>query len=321
VPFPASIRQSIPLVVGLLIGGAGALMFQQSMPGAEGSPEQRAAKLEVDLKKAENRIAMLEAADPRSRNKPGRTFADGARNIAEDLKEGRPVTPDDVVRVFQPILRDLSPLLDRIRIRDQRREVERMTGEMARKYDLTPSQQAALGKWFDAKAEENAKRWNDLVMQDGVTIEQMADGMRSIRPDEGLDPFMEQQLSGEKLANFKTTRMAERAERVQNEADSRTQRLDDIVSLDDAQRDQVFGIMARDSQDYDPAMKLEGAAGEIAAVASGNHRDAMLSILRPEQREAYQAEQERRREEAAKDLEAIGLSLPADWDPLDDEFN
>ena len=139
-----------------------------------------------------------------------------------------------------------------------------------------------------------------------------------LRPDDGLDQFMENTLSGDKLAVFKTGRMAERAERVQQQADAKTQRLDDIVKLDDAQRDQVFGIMARGSRDYDPAMKLEGAAGEIAATPNGNTREAVLSILRPDQRAAYEAEQQRRREEARKDMEAIGLTLPPTWDALDE---
>ncbi len=98
----------------------------------------------------------------------------------------------------------------------------------------------------------------------------------------------------------------------------RVQRLDSIVQLDDTQRDQVFGIMARGSRDYDPAMKLEGVGGEIGATAAGDRQQAMLSVLRPDQRTAYEAEQQRRRDEAAKNMEAIGLTLPPDWDPLDD---
>lgn len=312
-----SIRQLIPLVIGLAVGGMGAILFQQSMPGAEGSPEERAAKLEVDLKKAQNRLAALEA-DPR-RRKSGRTIGDGMRDIAEDIREGRPVSPEDIFRASQPLMRDLAPLFDRMRIRAQRQVIDQMTGELARKYDLTTNQQNALKKWFEAKSEENAKQWSDLVSQDGTRLEDIMREARDVRPDDGLDQFMERTLSGEKLTTFKTERMAERAERVQQDADSRTQRLDDIVKLDDAQRDRVFGIMARNSRDYDPAMKLEGAGGEIGVTAGGNKQQAMLSVLNPDQRAAYEAERQRRREQAAKDMEAIGLSLPPEWDPLDME--
>ena len=44
-----------------------------------------------------------------------------------------------------------------------------------------------------------------------------------------------------------------------------------------------------------------------------------MDVLRPEQREAWEAERTRRREEAEKDMAAIGLTLPADWDFLEDD--
>jgi hypothetical protein len=318
--YAPSIRALIPLTVGLVIGGAGALMFQQSMPGAEGSPEERAAKLEVELKSTQNRLAALEA-DPHRVRKPGRTIRDGMRNIAEDLREGRPVSPDDIFRASQPLMRDLAPLFDRMRIRGQRQMIERMTGELARKYDLTPDQQQSLGKWFEAKSEEDAKKWSDLVSQDGTRLEDVMRASAEARPDEGLDAFMEKTLTGDKLTAFKTERMTERSQRVQQQADTKTQRLDDIVKLDDTQRDQVFGVMARSSRDYDPAMKLEGAGGEINALPSGNSQEAVMSVLRPDQRTKYETERERRRTEAAKDMEAIGLSVPPNWNPLEaDDF-
>jgi len=312
-----SIRPLIPLVIGLVVGGVGSTLFRQSMPGAEGSPEERADKMEVELKRAQNRIAALEDSDPRGRRKPGRTFADGARNIAEDIREGRPVSPDDIFRASQPLLRDLAPLFDRMRVKQQQQRIESMTGELARKYDLTPQQQESLKQWFEQKSEADAKRWSDLVAQDGTRLEDVMRASRDVRPDDGLDPFMEKTLSGDKLTAFKSERMAQRAERVQQDADMRVQRLDTIVQLDDTQRDQVFGIMARGSRDYDPAMKLEGVGGEIGATATGDRQQAMLSVLRPEQRTAYEAEQQRQRDEAAKNMEAIGLTLPPNWDPLD----
>ena len=317
-----SIRPLIPLVIGLAVGAAGASLFQQSMTGAEGTPEEQLAKSEVALKKAQNRIAALES-DPRNRrNLSGRTIGDGLRNITEDIREGKPVSPEDIFRASQPLMRDLSPLFDRMRIRGEKAHIEQMSGEISRKYDLSTTQQAALKRWFEGKSEENAKQWSDLISQDGTRLEDVMKASTNVRPDDGLDEFMAKTLSGAKLSQFQTERMAERAERVQQHADSRTERLNSIVGLDDAQRDQVFGIMARGSRDYDPAMKLEGAGGEISQAGGGNPQQAMLSILRPEQRAAYQAEQQRRRDEAQKDMEAIGLTLPPGWDPLDaDNFN
>lgn len=316
-PLPAALRSVIPLLVGLAIGGVGATLFVQSMPGAEGSPEERADKLEVQLKTAQNRIAALEKSDPNHR-RPNRTLGDGLRSLAEDVRAGRPVSPDDIFRASQPFLRDISPIFDRLRIHQQKQVIDSMTGELARKYDLNPAQQDALKKWFEQKSEETAKNYSDLVARDGTSLQDLMKATANARPDDGLDDFMGGVLSGDKLASFKSERMTQRAERVQQEADRNVQRLDDIVHLDETQRDQVFGIMARGSRDYDPGMKLEGVGGDIASTPGGSRNDAMLSVLRPEQRQAYEAERQHRREAAEKDMQAMGLTLPPTWNLLDE---
>ena len=314
-PVVPALKSLAPLAVGVAVGIVGATLFRESLPGEKGSPEERAIELEVKLKKAENRLAALEEG-----HRPnGRTVKDGLRDIVADLRAGRPVTPDDILKLTKPLMRDLEPLMERMRVREERRRIESMTGELARKYDLTGPQQDALKKWFEQKSEADAKAWSALMSSDSTTFEDMARSTHNVRPDEGLDAFMETQLRGDKLTQFKTERMAERAERVQQEADRHVQRLDGIVTLDDQQRDQVFGIMARNSRDYDPAMQLEGIGGEIGTTPSGDGQQAMLGVLRPEQRQAYEAERARRRQKAEEDLAVIGLSLPPDWDPIEDE--
>ncbi len=314
----AALRPLLPLAVGVLLGGAGVVLFRDSLPGAEGSPEQRAARLEVELKQARNRIAAMEAADPDGRWRPRTTAADRAREVIADIRAGRPVSPDDLLRAGQPLLRDLAPIFDRIRVRVMQDWIDATSGELARRYRLDARQQEALREWFEHKAEEDAKRWSDLVGREGTTLVDLAREAARARPDEGLDAFMEGMLSGDDLASFRAERMAERAQRVQEEADRRVQRLDEIVDLDDVQRDQVFGIVARGSPDFDPAMQLEGIGGEIAATPGGDPREAMLSVLRQDQRAAFDAEMERRRQEAEKEMGKVGLSLPPNWDMFDD---
>jgi hypothetical protein len=314
--FAQSLRTAVPLVIGLAIGGIGSSLFLKSLPGAEGSPEKRAAELEVELKKANNRIAALEDDNPR-RRRDTQVFGAGARKIAEDMKAGKNVNPDDILAAFQPFMRELAPLLDNIRVRQEKARIEAKTGELARKYDLTSQQQLRLEAWFKQKAKDDARRWSDLVGSPGTTLEDLARETATHRPDEGLDHVMEGMLNGDKLTDYKTTRMAEKAELVQQRADTRVQRLDDVVELDDAQRDQAFGIFARNSPDYDPAMKLEGVGGDIGATPGGNSRDAVLSVLRPEQLEKYNAERDRRRNEAEQEMNELGLTLPSNWDLLD----
>ena len=171
----------------------------------------------------------------------------------------------------------------------------------------------------DKKAEDEAKRWTDLMGREDTGFEEIARASRDIRPDDGLDKFMEGVLSGEKLAAFKSELLAERVTRLQSNADMKVQRLDSIVKLSDTQRDQVFGVVVRNSRDYDPAMVLEGAGGQIPAAVAPNPREAMLAVLTPDQRATYDAEQRRRRDEAEKDLNSMGMTLPANWEMLEDD--
>lgn len=311
-------RPLIALIVGLAVGITGAILFVQSMPPKEGSAEERVDRLEAELKRANNRVAALEGSDPSGHKRPGRTIKDNVRGIAENIRDGKPVTPDDVFRATQPLIRDLAPLFDRIRVRELQRQSDAKAGEIARKYALNPAQQESLKKWLDQNAADEAKRYTDLISQDGTRLEDLAKASNDVRVDDGLDQYMESTLQGEKLAAFRSTRMLEKVENVQKEADMKVTRLDDIVGLDDTQRGQVFGVMARGARDFDPAMQFEGLGADTAALDSGKSKqDAILAVLTPEQRQTYEEDRLQKRITAQKDMEAIGLTLPADFDSSD----
>jgi hypothetical protein len=309
-------HSSVFLVMGLSIGAAGAILFNQSMPPQKGSPEERIAKLEVELKRSTNRVMALEGADPTSKSRTGRTMKDGLRKIAEDIREGRPVTPDDLLEASQPLLRDLSPLFERIRTKELQRQSDSKAGEYARKYALNPAQQEALKQWLLQDAATQAKAYTDLLTQKGTKLEDLAKSATEVRIDDGLDDFMEGTLKGEKLTTYRSDRMLEKVANVQKEADMKVERLDSIVKLDEAQRGQVFGIMARGANDYEPTMQFEGL-DTTTPVTGKSKQDAILSILRPEQRQAYEDDKEKRRISSKKELEGIGLTLPDDWSDQD----
>lgn len=290
--------------------------MMQSMPPEAGSAEEQVAQMEVDLKKANNRIAALEDEDPRRARSQGATFTDRARRLADDIRDGKAVSPDEVFRTMQPVMRDLSPLFDRMRERDSKRRIDSLTGEMARRYDLDEASQAKLADWFTKREEEEAARYSELITRDGTTLKEMMEASRDVRPDDGLDEFMPTLLSGDKLTEFQDERMVEKVERVQQEADMKLSRLEALVGLDDAQRDQAFTVFAQGSRDFDPGMGFEGISEEVA---NGGQPPSVLEVLRPEQRDVLEAERTRRREEAEKDMAAIGLTLPADWDFFDDD--
>ncbi len=315
---PSSLRSALPLCVGLVVGALGAGFFLTSRPGIEGSTEARAQKLEADLRQAQTRIAALEETKPRSSRLPTQTVFDRGREIAQRLRDGRPVSSDDLYQAIRPLLRDFSPLFERMMDQQARREADTRIGELARIYDLTPGQQETLKGWFRRKAEADHRRWSDVVGRDDSRYLDMVKALRSIRPDEGLDAVMEGMLSGTRLETFKAERLEQRAQRVQQYADLQVQRINDIVHLDAAQTDQLFGIMAQSSPDYDPSIRLEGATGEITPTGL-KPRDALLTILRPDQRAAYEDARQRRFEEISHEMSALGISLPDNWDELEFE--
>jgi hypothetical protein len=127
---------------------------------------------------------------------------------------------------------------------------------------------------------------------------------------------MEGLLQGPQLEAFKAERLEERAQRVQQFADRQVQRINNIVRLDPAQTDRLFGIMAQSSPDYDASIRLEGSTGEIAP-ANMHPRDALKSVLRPDQLAIYEEDRQRRSAEVLREMNELGVQLPADWDELE----
>lgn len=310
--FLRPLGNTFAIVIGVVIGGAGMMMFRDSLPGREGSPEEKAVRLENELKKAEIKIASLEARGP-GRDRPGKTSKDRLREIVEDMRTGKAVTPDDLLRVTQPLMRDLSPIFERMRVKGEKARIDSMSGEFARKYNLTATQRGALEDWFATRAEQTAKEQSAVWENPNITLEEMIRSTKDERIDKGLDDYMAGVLKGDDLARFQTDRLSEKSSRVQAEADRRMERIDGIVKLDDQQRDQVFGIMARQSADYDPQMKFEWGGGSAPTQAA-----TLDDVLRPDQKAALAAEKDKQRQAAEKEMAEIGLALPENWDLIDE---
>ncbi len=314
-------RIALTLAAGIALGIVGATLFLQSLPPEEGSLAEQVEHSQLELARAQTRIAELQAqTGMRDGERTKRTVGDGARAIAQDIRDGKRVDLDDVFSTFKPVLRDLAPIFDRIRLRDQRKIFDALAGEISRKYSMTPEQERSLVLWFENKAGENAARFEEVVTDEKSGLEDFIRISNDLRPDEGLDEFMDGVLQGEAREQFREDRMRERVARVQNEADRKMHRLDGIVDLDEEQKDAVFLIMARGSDDFDPAMRIEGIGEDPSPIGTGADRQAaVLEVLRPDQRQSYERHQAERRAEAEADLAEIGLTLPDDWTVFDED--
>ncbi|MBB5350373.1 hypothetical protein HNR46_000597 [Haloferula luteola] len=311
----ATLKSIVPLFVGIVVGAVGLSLFRDSLPGEEGSPEERVVELEAALKKAENRIVAFEAMGRTDHR--GRTLREGIGDLAQRIRDGGKVTPDELLRATQPLTRDLAPFFERIHAKRLARQYDALAGELTRKYGLNDDQAARLKSWFEQHAQDQAERWVDLASREGASMEDLMEASMEARADEGLDEFMGGILQGEAGAQFRSDRLHEKAGRVQDFADMRVERLDRVVGLDDGQRDLLFGVMAAASPDYENSMQFEGSEGIITPQVGVDREQAVIEALSPGQRAAYEAFKEEERAKMNEQMGEFGLTLPADWDAFD----
>ncbi len=310
-------RNALLLFLGLAIGVAGTWLIRGSIPPVEGTPESRILSLENELRESRLRLAKIDPAQARPNTDFRHALSNGARAALEDLKAGRPVDMNNIFDALKPIMRDLSPIFDKMRRRDERRHFEAVAGELSRKYNLTPEQQASLKEWLKQRADANAALFQSVAFADGTRFEDLIKASRNLRPDDGIDSFMEGQLKSPDLETFRRDRLTQRAERVQQEADGKVQRLNNIVNLDNTQQDQVFSIMARSSRDFDPQMQLEGVSADSPPTSADSRNADIRNVLRPDQQATYDNWRAEQRTHSEQEAAEIGLKIPEGWDPID----
>jgi len=311
------LKSVLPLLTGTFVGALGAVLLQRSMPPEEGSLEERIALLENDLKKSKAELRAWEDTSPRKRF--GATTQDNVRSIAQAIKEGRPVSPDDVFNSFKPLMRDLSPLTERMKAIEIKRSAEARAGEYARKYGLSTEQQNQLIAHIVVHDTEQRKILQTMLESDHVTMRDYIKAEREIDHEKPVDEAMTSLLQGEKRDEYLLERINEKSERVQQEADGQVKRLDNIVQLDDSQRHQIFLYMAQGSRHYDPQMQFDGLQEGVKPLAAGTTpQQAMMSVLRPEQRQTYEKFRQERLVQQQQEAAALGLTIPNDWNPDDD---
>lgn len=309
----------LPLALGLIIGAIGAILFRSTLPPEVGSPEEKIAKLQHELKKTQ--IELKEITDRSPRKRFGPTTHDGVRSIAHAMQDGRPVTPDDIFNAFKPLMRDLSPLTQRISALEAQRRAESLAGEYARKYGLNQQQQQQLIEHLTANQKEHDEKLSELVESDHTSLRQYLKTERNFDSKAGLDAFMSQHLKGDELQAYQTERITEKSELAQQDADLQVRRIDGIVALDEQQQAQMFRYMAQTSRHYDPQMQFEGLAENTNPLPKNISReDALLSVLRPEQRASYQQHKQERLNKEQEEAAKLGIMIPNDWDLDSDEW-
>ncbi|MDA8980803.1 hypothetical protein N9H14_01340, partial [bacterium] len=105
-------KQVLGILVGLLIGVVGGVMFSKSIAPEMGSAEDRLEQSERELRKAEGEIRALVASGARNEK---RKVGDGVRDMMWRIRNGEDVSLDDVLVTMKPWMREMTPLFERIR--------------------------------------------------------------------------------------------------------------------------------------------------------------------------------------------------------------
>lgn len=306
----------IPLFVGLLMGGAAVALFKDSIPPVEGSAEEKSVKLESKLNRANSQIAKLQAQIPKTPVNLADAAHGSVADILDDLKNGRPVDLDRLYQRLKPALRDIAPVFDHLRRKEQKKEFARIAAHMGEAYHLDESQQNALEQWLAERAIQDAQKFNETAYGENSHLEDILKAAKYQKPKQGLDEFMERTLSGGEKQRYKADRLVERTTELENEANNRLNRLHQAVPLDEKQQDQVFAIMVRSSPDFNPSTKLSIPLGnDVRSITPGQDREqAILNVMRPDQRVQYETYRQRQRVEAQSEATEMGIKLPANWD-------
>ena len=306
------LKQIVGLVLGLVVGAFGGVLFSKSLPPEEGSVGEELEILRNSVAQKERALRSYQRYAQRN------STPDELRRLARDLKDGKDVSPDDLFATMKPWMRQMSPIFERMRAVNEEDWADARTSEWARQYDLNASQRAQLKEWFREQGAERAKALADVIESKSSGF---VDLIRATEYDwkdaQGADKLMEGFLKGDQLEEFKSGRLAERAESVQREADRNLSRLDGIVELDSKQHEQLFGVLSRGAEDYQPGLEVDGLAGDKSTL-DRRQRDAEIrAVLRPDQIEKFDEHQRTRRERAEKEMQRMMMTLPKDWDLLD----
>ncbi|MEN8694101.1 MAG: hypothetical protein ACN4GG_04795 [Akkermansiaceae bacterium] len=310
-------KQAIGLIVGVVIGVAGGLMFSKSLAPDQGSVEEALEIKERELAKANGRIRALIGDGARDRK---RTVRDNMRDVMERIQRGEEVSFDDVFATMKPWMRDMEPLFERMRQLNEDDFADRMVGEWAGEYSLSSAEKEKLREWFKERSRKRAEAFRDVVRSDQSGFVDFIQATEyDWRDAEGAEELMEGMLDGEELEQFKEERLTKRYDSVQDESYRNLNRLDEIVDLDPDQHDQVFGLMMRSSEDYQQGMEFEGMEAGTTQMDRAARWEAIDGILRPDQREQLESYREEKKADAEREMAKAGLSLPKNWELLEND--
>ena len=311
------LKKSLGLVLGLVVGCAGGYLFSKSQRPAPGSIQDRLELAEQEAAKSSREARALKAYVERAEGSGSSKF----RQLARDLKDGKEVSFDDILGSAKPWMRQVAPVMERVRKVNEAKWVDARVSEWARNYTLTVGQRNELREHFKKRSEENAERITEVINSDQSGFVEFVQATENDWRDfEETNDLMAGFLKGEELEQFKEERLAKRVEAVQEEAGRKLGRLDEIGTLGDEQQAGLFRGMARGSEDYLPEVNPQDYRGATSPLDRMARDAAINSALTPVQRKSLDEYRENQLREVAEQWDRYQLAPPKDFDLLEGDI-
>jgi len=281
-------KQIICIIIGIIIGGFGVSLFSSSFEPPVESPQAALEKKDFELRKAKRVIAEYEQEYGKlDRGERNQSMRAKARLLAQQVKRGEELNPNDVFQLMIPMLKDISPLLDVTEQLSQKEMKDALLMSYSRKFGLDKQQLKAVEKHLDAKIEETADLFSEYFDQEGANLYDYAQ-LQQYDPllDDELESLMERSLSGEKEEQFRNDRIDQKTKKVTFEADRNLRRLENVVELSEEQKDEAFIVLAKSSQFYSAEMTFdEGVDTDKNALNNKQRNKEIDAILNLKQRD------------------------------------
>jgi hypothetical protein len=215
-----------------------------------------------------------------------------------DVQDGDINPEDAIAEIFNsPQARSLMKQFAGAMTKGADRWIDGAVNEYKDKLNLTDAQAGSIKARMASLMEESSKKFQGELEDDSRSVQEIMESQGDFwRNNEGeIETILKDELDADQFAQFERQQLEEDTEGVQRRANWELGQLDQALELTDSQEDQVFGILVRQSDDYDEAMAIEGIETDLPAAAIADDvtkEDAIRSVLTPGQTETYNAKVE-----------------------------
>ena len=224
---------------------------------------------------------------------------DPAENAGSNDGADEDIDPEDAIaQIFNsPQARSLMKQFAGAMTQGADRWINGAVEEYTEKLNLTDAQSGAIKARMASLMEESSKKFQSELDDDTRSMQEIMESQGDFwrNNEDEIEGILKEELSAEQFEQFERVQLEEDTESVQRRANWELGALDSALELSEAQEDQVFGILVRQSDDYDEAMAIEGIETDLPSAALADDvskEDAIRSVLTPEQTETYNSKVE-----------------------------